>query len=370
MPKTPRASRRRQVQADGLNSAPQSPGPEPFLDLVTQLRAPVEAHLKELLGVELERAKSRSPDVAAMVKAFRDMTLRGGKRFRAGLLVVGYRTVSTEGALEPAIEAAAALELLQSYLLIHDDWMDQDTSRRGGASAHVQLAEHFDSPHQGAAAAILAGDYGAALASRVLAGVRVDPARGIAALRCFSAMQMDVVCGQQLDIAARSQDVEEVYALKTSSYSVRGPLCLGALLAGGGETILTALDGFALPVGIAFQHRDDLLGLFGDASATGKPVGRDLQQGKRTLLTQLARQRLRGSARDTFHQVFGNAKATRGQLQRGLAVLRDSGLIEKVTERIAVLEREALSALQTSALPLRSQVLLASAASALLARDR
>src|SRR5690606_23223644 len=121
---------------------------------------------------------------------FRDMTLRGGKRFRAGLLVVGYRTVSTEGALEPAIEAAAALELLQSYLLIHDDWMDQDTSRRGGASAHVQLAEHFDSPHQGAAAAILAGDYGAALASRVLAGVRVDPARGIAALRCFSAMQM------------------------------------------------------------------------------------------------------------------------------------------------------------------------------------
>src|SRR5262249_4093212 len=158
----------------------------------------------------------------------RDLTIRGGKRFRAGMLVAAFSGVAPRASLEPALSAAVSLELLQTYLLIQDDWMDGDAVRRGGPSAHAALAEAFRDPDMAACSAILAGDLTWGLAVRTLATARVKDHRRLRAIELFCAVHQDVVAGQQIDMLGRSADVEAMHALKTGSYTVRGPLLLGA----------------------------------------------------------------------------------------------------------------------------------------------
>ncbi len=122
------------------------------------------------------------------------------------------------------------------------------------------------------------------LAAEALARVDMVPSRALQVLACFAQMQVDAVIGQQLDLLANADDIEKVYELKTGSYTVRGPLRMGALLAGANPRLSTALDRFALPVGVAYQLRDDLLSAFGNPEATGKPFGSDLKRGKNTVL--------------------------------------------------------------------------------------
>ena len=341
----------------------------PFLELLDGIRPSLDRRLREIFVSEIAAARRRGRNVVPIVEAVRDLTLRGGKRLRAGLVVIGYRAVQPRASLAPAIEAAAALEILQSYLLIHDDWMDQDSSRRGGPAAHVHLARALNSVHLGAASAILAGDYGNALAYRVLAGTRIAHDRLVAMLQDFAAMQIDVVSGQQLDIVADTSNVETVYALKTSSYSVRGPLRMGALLGGAKAAVLECLDPIAMPLGIAFQHRDDLLGTFGSPELTGKPIGSDIRQGKQTLLAALAKRRLRGVAKTTFAAAFRNPKASEKRVLASMEVLRDSGIARAVEERIETLTLEAYQALNEASLPARTKKLLDSAIRTLVHRQ-
>ena len=219
---------------------------------------------------------------------------RGGKRFRPALLAASWVACGGgEGdAAEPelpqaVLDAGCAWELLQAYFLIHDDWMDGDDTRRGGPSVHVQLAAHHDDAQLGAASAILAGDLACALAHRILleADAPADVVR--AASAAFARVHEEVVLGQAIDLTLAAADraaVERMHALKTGSYTVRGPLEVGAVIARGSSDAHAALDRYARPLGVAFQLRDDLLGAFGDASATGKPVGGDVRSRKRTAL--------------------------------------------------------------------------------------
>src|SRR5690606_34345522 len=189
---------------------------------------------------------------------------------------------------ERGLGVGVAFELLQSYFLIHDDWMDQDDTRRGGPSVHFALGRHFRSSHAGACSAILAGDYLAALSMRVLVeATRRHPRQG-ELLESFATTQLLTVAGQQLDAISDAHDAERVYQLKTGNYTAKGPLLQGAMLAGASKKTLAAIGRFAEPVGIAFQLRDDLLGLFAKAADTGKPVGNDLLVGKRTWTVQWA----------------------------------------------------------------------------------
>jgi geranylgeranyl diphosphate synthase type I len=313
----------------------------PFIALAGDLRTDVEARLLGLFDAKLDAARALGREVATMVTAVRDLCLRGGKRYRPTLVVAGARTVTEDVALEPALDIGAALELLQAYFLIHDDWMDRDDTRRGGPSVHAFLSRRFASEHVGACSAVLAGDYAAALAQEALSRVEVEPERAVRLLSCFAQMQADAVLGQQLDIVAKTGNVETTYLLKTASYSVRGPLRLGALLAGASPRQLTALDRFAEPVGLAFQLRDDLLNAFGDPAVTGKPFGSDLRAGKRTLLLAAAKRRVRGRDRELLERVFGNARATDAQVARALAVIDGSGARALVEARIVELVHEA-----------------------------
>lgn len=340
----------------------------PFAALLTAVRRDVDERLAAYLDRELAAAKAFGPGVGEMVAALRDLTLRGGKRARAALLVAGYRAASSRASLDPALDAGVALELLHAYFLVHDDWMDHDETRRGGPSVHAALARRLRSREKGEASAILAGDYAVALATDALSRVNVVPERMSRVLGCFAEMQLAAVTGQELDLLANAADVEKVYELKTGSYTVRGPLRMGALMAGGNARLLGALDRFALPVGIAYQLRDDLLSVFGDPKATGKPFGSDLKAGKNTVVLLTALKRARGRDHRVLKGVLGNARATDAELRAAVEVIERSGARALVEQRIDELVASALGALRAGRLPADGAELLEGAARVLTLR--
>ena len=320
--------------------------PNPFLALLGGVQAEVDQRLGRFLDTRLGIARRHGPEVLEMVSAVKDLCLRGGKRLRPALLVAGYRAASERSRLEPALDAGVALELLQAYLLIHDDWMDGDLVRRGGPAVHARLAKHFRSEHKGPASGMLAGDYAAAVALEALSRVEMKGAVTSAAFACFAEMQLDAIAGQQLDLIGGEYDVELAYQLKTGSYTVRGPLRLGAILASAGPKTLLALDRFALPIGVAFQLRDDLLSAFGEPKNTGKPLGNDLRAGKRTALLSAGLKLARGKDLRALKHCVGNPEATAAELRAGLSVLESSGARATIEARVSELSRAGLAELK------------------------
>jgi geranylgeranyl diphosphate synthase type I len=348
------------VQAKAL---PQNP----FFALLPTVQTEVEMRLRGFLETRLDVARRHGPEVLEMVSAVRDLCLRGGKRIRPALLVAGYRAASEKAELEPALDAGVALELLQAYLLIHDDWMDGDLVRRGGPAVHAQLAKRFRSEHKGHASGVLAGDYASAVALEALSQVDIKGSVALSAIACFAEMQLDAIAGQQLDLIGGEYDVELAYQLKTGSYTVRGPLRLGAILASASPKTLRALDRFALPVGVAFQLRDDLLSAFGEPKRTGKPLGGDLRAGKRTALLVAGLKLARGKDLRTLRHAVGNARASDGQVRAALAVLETSGARAAIEARMAELSAAAMREIK-SGVTGQGALLLAGAAEALTAR--
>ncbi len=355
----PERSRARKARAKTDNA---------FSALLPSLKAEVERRLFDYLSGKLKAAEAHGSDVVDIVSAVRDLCARGGKRLRPALLVAGHLTADAHADLAPAFDAGVALELLQAYFLIHDDWMDQDTVRRGGPTAHTALAQRYRSVHKGNSAAILAGDFAVGLATEALAQVPIKPSRVKRVFASFAEMQLDAVAGQQLDQLARAPNVEAAYVLKTGSYTVRGPLRLGALLAGGSDSLLSALDRFALPAGVAFQLRDDLIGVFGQTADTGKPRGADLKAGKRTVLVTFGQQLSTPSERAVLSKVLGQERATSNQVERAIRVLETSGAKAKVEARIEELCAEARSALSARAITEHGRQLLLGALDALASR--
>jgi geranylgeranyl diphosphate synthase type I len=340
-----------------------------FLELLRKIQRMEAAHLAALLAARRKRAKVYGPAVLAMVSAVIDLSLRKGKRLRPALVALGLEASKARADLAIAVEAGAALELLHTYLLIHDDWMDDDAVRRGGPTVHVLLTRHFRNERLGHASAILAGDYALALATELVSKLRAPDDRLRRVFACFAEMHEHAVLGQELDISATSPGPEAAYALKTASYSVRGPLRVGALLAGARPGTLRALDAFAAPVGVAFQLRDDLLGAFGDPRDTGKPLGGDLTSGKRTPLVLHALEHARGRDRSALLRVLGKRHAKTGDVRRALDMLERTGARTAVEARIDKLVRRGLRSLGPAITP-SGRELLTGAALALTSRAR
>lgn len=337
----------------------------PFLTLLSDVAGRLEPRLSAVLDESEERALGYGQEVGQMVGAVRSLCERGGKRLRPGLCVVGALSRDSRASWKPAIEAGVALELLQAYFLIHDDWMDQDDERRGGPTAHITLSKQFRSKEVGAAGAILAGDHAVALASAHLATIPTTPARLKKCSSQFAEMQIAAVAGQLLDIRGKTPNPELTYELKTASYTVRGPLLLGAELAGASAKTIEALDRYSLPTGIAFQLRDDLIGVFQDSSVTGKPQGGDLKEGKNTSLVHEGRRRLDPAGKKALAKVLGNRRATTKQVNAAITALEDCGARAAIEDRIENLKLEASGYLQTKALSKKSQELLEGAIVAL-----
>ncbi|HBQ17638.1 MAG: polyprenyl synthetase family protein [Sandaracinaceae bacterium] len=335
-----------------------------------EVRSLVDERLGRFFEHKRASAASLAPEAVELVEAVARLTLRGGKRLRPALLVAAYRAVRPEGRADEVTDACAALELLQSYLLIHDDWMDHDEERRGGPSVHVALREaHGGDPHLGASLAILAGNLASAQAWDLLARGEWDPATKARAISVFLEMHQEVVFGQQLDLLA-SENVSLMQQLKTGSYTVRGPLLLGAALGGASEAERAALEAYGLPLGEAFQMRDDLLGTFGDPRATGKPAGGDIREGKRTALVRAAEEQASIEELHAIRAVLGRSDASDAEIGRTTAILESCGARARVEARLAALLDEARDALSTRALQAPGTEMLSELANRLAVRDR
>ncbi len=352
-----------------------------FATYAGQVRPPLEATLASYFE-EVRTANRHLPaDVQATIDTVRDLTLRGGKRLRAVLLAAGFEAAGGAGGPETVVMGGVSLELLQSYLLIHDDWMDQDEVRRGGPSVPAMLRKRFagagDPARTAAAFSILAGDFAGGLALEALSRVRVAPACLAAASHEMARIERDVVLGQMCDLSAElskepatDASVELTHRLKTGSYTVRGPLCLGASLAGADAATVRALEAFADPLGVAFQLRDDVLGTFGDPRSTGKPSTGDLRQGKRTgLIAALASDRSEATL-GLLDRAFGRADANDKDLEALADRIATSGAKKRVEDRIDALLSQALKALGDAPFSPSARTRLAGAAYTLGHREK
>jgi geranylgeranyl diphosphate synthase type I len=319
--------------------------PSPVDSFLLDIKQRVDRRLVQFFEHKRLRARSLSGPSEELVDALYDFTMRGGKRTRPAVLIAGHLAVRREAEIEALLDACAGLELLQSYLLVHDDWMDQDDERRGGITLHKLFGDRTGDKHLGASLAVLAGDLGNGFAIELVAGSKMPDAYRPKALAVFWEMQQDVVWGQALDLIAY-RDVALIQRLKTGSYSVKGPLLLGAVMAGASDAQCAALEAYADPVGQAFQGRDDLLGTFGAPEKTGKPAGNDLRAGKRTALIEEAERRLTESELTPLRAVLGKADASELEVARAMQLLEQSGVRKAVEERVERLCGEAYAALR------------------------
>lgn len=326
------------------------PPPSPVIDAVA-------ARLESFLEAMRREASDYGPDAAALLEVGAG-TLVGGKRLRARFAHAGWRSIARFHGRDAAETDAvwgvcAALEIFQSAALVHDDLIDNSDTRRGRPAAHRALeAAHRDAGWSGdaeafgRAGAVLLGDLLISWSDDLLEQALDGHPRARAVRAEYARMRRDVTVGQFLDVAEESawsvnpddthaERALRVVSLKSARYSIEQPLILGAALAGADDEQLAALRAFGHPVGMAFQLRDDVLGVFGDASVTGKPAGDDLREGKRTVLIALTREALDAPARTVLDELLGDPGLTPEQIGFLQTAIADSGALEHAERMIA-----------------------------------
>ncbi|QLD12852.1 polyprenyl synthetase family protein [Microbacterium oleivorans] len=292
--------------------------------------------------------------------------IHGGKRLRARFLDAGYRAVggSVDGADAADVAGVAgALEIFQAAALVHDDLVDNSDTRRGRPAAHRALENQHrgaswlgDAELFGRAAAVLLGDLLVAWSDDLLEESIADHPRAADVRRQYAMMRRDVTIGQYLDVAeeaayasapenAHAGRALRIASYKSARYSVQQPLLIGAALGGGSAAQRDALGRFGHTVGLAFQLRDDVLGVFGDAAVTGKPSGDDLREGKRTVLVAYARETLDESDRAELDAGLGDRGLTDEQISRLQHLVASSGAVDRIEDDITRLTAEAHAAL-------------------------
>ena len=300
------------------------------------LRQAVDGVLIDFLVVrreELNESRVLFDEIERMVRA-------GGKRIRPLFAYWGYRAAGNPHD-DRIVVAAAALELLHTFALIHDDVMDGTPSRRGHPTVH---AAH-DVP-----TAILAGDLALVLADDLLMSPEFPTAAARAAFDVYSRMRREVIAGQFLDVRTTGSEIDEERArriaiLKSGRYSVMEPLLVGAALGEVPPPLRETLAHYGEPLGEAFQLKDDILGLFGDPAVTGKPVDSDIREGKRNLLFVRTLGALQHDDLDFFRDRWGGPDLSAEEVERLRRLVESSGARAAVEELVLQLRLEAERAL-------------------------
>jgi geranylgeranyl diphosphate synthase, type I len=321
-----------------------------------------------------------SPDLAPVARAVREFVLDGGKRLRPAFAYWGWRGAGG-GDGEEIVRAAASLELLQGAALIHDDLIDASATRRGAPSVHRRFAAlHGERGWQGSAetfgmsAAILLGDLCLVWSDAMLAACGLPTDALARATPVYQAMRGELMAGQYLDVLAQAtggtdpEGALRVARYKSAKYTVERPLHLGAALAGAGDDLLAAYSAFGLPLGEAFQLRDDVLGVFGDPAVTGKPAGDDLREGKRTVLVALAMERATAAQAAVVRELLGHPGLDAAGVRALREVIVATGALDAVESMIHERTERALAALAAAPVTAAGRETLADLAVAATAR--
>lgn len=342
------------------------------------LLALIQQQLDEFCEQQREDFQAISPDLAPVVD-YSKALLQGGKRFRAlfayyawaGTLPVALRKQSPQelaASSEAMVGITSALEMFHAAALVHDDILDQSATRRGEPAVHKKFealhraAGYAGTPERfGIGGGVLTGDlllsWSSEMFGRALAGA---PSQEIqdSCRDQFAKMRTEVMAGQYLDVleenAALTRPVSEgvwranrVMLYKTAKYSLEAPMLIGAAFAGADEELLHGFSTFAVPLGLAFQLKDDILGVFGDPTVTGKPVGDDLREGKRTVLVGLTREALSTSVAKVFDEMLTSGELDEDQIKSLQQTIVGSGALAKTERMMEDLANQSLEALST-----------------------
>jgi geranylgeranyl diphosphate synthase type I len=349
------------------------PAPAPPAGLARVATA-VDTRLDEFLAAERARWVDVDQDLAGPVDEIRRMVQSGGKRLRPAFCYWAFVGAGGDVDDRGVIDAGAALELMHASALFHDDVIDDAATRRGAPTTHSRYAgRHHDAGWAGEArrfgegVAILAGDLALVLADGLMVGT------ADAVWRLWNELRLELNVGQFLDVLGsvrRDRRVElaaRIARYKSGKYTIERPLHLGALLAEPDDGLFAQLSAFGLPLGDAFQMRDDVIGAFGDPAVTGKPVGDDLRQGKPTWLLATAVAR----ATDVQHAVLDRVGAADLDAD-GVAVVQqvivETGALDAAEQRIDALAAEARAALAAAAVTDEARCELAALADYVVAR--
>ena len=328
---------------------------------LSRIRFEVGRTLQRFVGQQRAVLRAISEDMVPWLNAV-DGLLAGGKRLRPAFCYWGWRAAGGSDCPE-IYTAAAALELLQASALIHDDVMDASDTRRGRPAVHKQFAARHQAAglagsadQFGVGAAILVGDALLAWTDQLYhdSGLPADALRR--GQPSLDAMRTEVAAGQYLDLVnqvsgrASVSAAMRVVTYKTAKYTIERPLLMGAALAGLG-TVADTCSAYGIPLGIAFQLRDDVLGLFGDPAKTGKPVSGDIREGKQTVLVALARERASGWQAELLDRHLGDRGLSDAAAAQVRAVIADTGALAECEAMIAASAKEAVAALDGAPMP-------------------
>jgi geranylgeranyl diphosphate synthase, type I len=328
------------------------------------LRDAINTSLKDFIDQEIIELDRISQDLQAVGRELRKFVLGSGKRLRPIFAYMGY--LGAGGDESPAVlKAAASLELVHVCALIHDDVMDKSDARRGEPSIHKSfelLHSHEglagDSKQFGISAAILLGDLALMLSAKMLHTSGVSNEALIRSLIYYDDLRIELTAGQFLDVyeqTLHTRSVDRSLAIaryKSGKYTIERPLHFGASLASQSDTdIFSIYSAYGLPLGEAFQLRDDLLGIFGDPHVTGKPAGDDLREGKRTVLIAKVLEKLPSPKREEFESRLGDEALTSDDIEYLRQLIVDSEAVTEVEELIASLRSKALASLKGTDIP-------------------
>jgi geranylgeranyl diphosphate synthase type I len=332
---------------------------EPKATLLS-VRSAVEEELGIFLNREAAYLNSISTELSPVSDSLTSFLLDSGKRLRPLFAYAGF--LASGGSLDkPVIRAMASLELLQACALIHDDLMDGSDTRRGKPSIH----RHFESkhvqddldgfaPHYGLSAAVLLGDLALVWSDQMLNSAGLTTEQLAQLLPYYNEMRVELMAGQFLDIHEQTQKSTSVdrsmkiARYKSGKYTIERPLHLGAAMASAPAEIFTALSAYGLPLGEAFQLRDDLLGVFGDPSVTGKPAGDDLREGKRTALIAMTNDRQSEAQRELARTYFGKPDLDADGVALLREIIESTGARAELEATIERLTDQALTAAQAA----------------------
>lgn len=359
-----------------MNSAPDLTAslsePPPSL---AEIAERVERRVAEMLDLEQARWEAVDDQLGRPFQALRELVLAGGKRLRPAFCHWAFVGAGGDPEAHEVTDAGVALELLHTFALIHDDIMDGSSTRRTMDTIHVLFERlHGEEGWRGEArrfgegVAILAGDLAFVYADSMLAGAPAD------ALEVFTELRLEVNVGQYLDLVGTARgcvdetSARRICSFKSGKYTIERPLHLGAALAGRLEELAGSLSSYGLPLGEAFQLRDDLLGVFGDSAVTGKPVGEDLREGKPTILYAFAADAAT-SAEQVVLERYGVPHLSPADVVRLQETFVQTGAVARVEARIDALVTEAVESVHHAAIEKQAIVALADLAYYVAGRD-
>jgi geranylgeranyl diphosphate synthase type I len=346
-----------------------APSTTPVQEEQDRFRESLTEATRGFLSAQRTILETVSTDSAVLVDAIERLAA-GGKKLRPLLCYWGWRGAGGAAGDAGVVTAGMSLELFQAAALVHDDIIDRSDFRRGAPSVHKQFESrhddggwHLDAERFGAGAAILAGDLCLSLSEEAFASISGAPDRIDSARAIFNRMRTEVMAGQYLDLLEEAvgpdrepgeaaQRALSIVRFKSARYSTEHPLCIGGALAGASPSMLAGYSSFALPLGEAFQLRDDLLGVYGDPAVTGKPAGDDLREGKRTILIAKALQAGSPRQNSALNAGLGREGLGQDEVLHLRSIIDATGAREEVEALIAERARASYDALE--ALPLES----------------